>query len=216
MQCAIDSIPSGYTATVRVWEDLTNLPEITLPNANTNIKIKGQKAYSLSFAGDIIEVGNDRIFGFSDIVTLSGGNIELNGTSNEIGFESCQYISAYLTLTTGSFAIVYNSSFFGSTGHKAINIANTSTIMVVGYSRIQGSAGNAAVNFTATAMNKLKAKYSTFIHGTKLGNNAIANTSGAKVDVNIYSCGFNADWDAADVDNTIVQSNNTVDQEVTF
>ena len=216
IQCAIDSIPAGGSGTIRVWEDFTGLPELTLPNANTNIKIKGQKAYSLSFTGDIVEIGNDRILGFNDMVSLTGGNIELNGTNNELGFESCQYVNAYVTLTNGAFAILYKSSLFGAAGHPAVTIATVDPIVVIGYSRCQGAVGHPAVLFTATASSKLKAKYSTFIHGTKLGNNAIQNTSGNKVDVEIYSCGLNADWDAADIDNLIVQSNNTVDEKVTF
>jgi len=197
LQSAIDSIPSGETATVRIWEDLTNLPEITLPNANTNIKIKGQKSYSLAFTGDIVEIGNDRILGFNDIVTLAGGNIELNGTSNELGFESCQYVNAYVTITAGTFAIMYKSSLFGSTGKKAVYINNVDTPVVVGYSRIQGATGQPAVEFTAASDTKFKAKFSTFIHGDKSTTCPLLNSSGVNsINIAVYMCGVNELWNS--------------------
>lgn len=216
LQHAIDSIPSSETATVRVWEDLTGLAELTLPNANTNIKIKGQKSYSLSFTGDIVEIGNDRILGFNDIVQLTGGNIELNGTSNELGFESCQYINAYVTLTNGAFAILYKSSLFGATGHSAITVDTVDPTIVIGYSRVQGSTGNPAITFNVDADDKFKAKYSTFIHGDKGANEPLINTVIGKVDVAVYNCGLNAAWDANKFYNTIGNANNTTDAQITF
>lgn len=216
LQSAIDSIPTGSDATVRIWENLTNLPEIVLTNPNTNIKIKGQKAYSLSFVGDIVEVGPDRILGFNDMVNLSGGKIELNGANSEIGFESCQYIEAYLKLTLGDFAIIYKSSFFGSTGKAAVYIDNLATIDVIGYSRVQGSVGNPAVLFSVEADSKFKAKFSTFIHGDKGANAPLVYLGANKVDIAVYSCGLNAVWNADDFTNTIGSANNTVDPNITF
>lgn len=217
LQHAINSIPSGETATVRVWEDLTDLPEITLPNANTNIKIKGQKAYSLSFTGDIVEIGADRIFGFNDIVQLVGGKIELNGTSNEIGFESCQYINAYLKITNGAFAIIYKSSIFGPTGHPAIEIDTVTPIVVVGYSRVQGATGEPAVEFSVEADDKFKAKFSSFVHGDKTNICPLSNISGAAINIAVYLCGVNKLWSSPTVFyNTISKAGIIDDTEINF
>lgn len=217
LQDAITSVPAGEYAIIRVWEDQVDLPEITLPNANTNINVNGQKKYSLTFTGDIVEIGDNQIFGFSDMGKLDGGNIELNGTNAELSFESCQYIVGYVTLTAGVFAILYKSSLFGSTGHKAINVNNTLTPVIIGYSRVQGSTGNAAVEFTVDADNKLKAKYSTFIHGDKDTSAPLFFTgSSGKVDIAMYNCGLNAAWDPAKIYNTIGSANVTTDIGITF
>lgn len=219
LQHAIDSIATGEGATVRIWEDLTGLPEMTLPNANVNIKIKGQKAYSLSFTGNIVEIGNDRTLGFNDIVTLSGGNIELNGTNNELGFESCQYVNGHIILTSGTFAIIYKSSVFGSTGNPAVSINNTGTTFVIGYSRAQGAAGSPgtpAIMFNAVADDKLKMKFSTAIHGDKTTLAPIQTTVG-KVYVAIYNSGGNSDLvPPATISNRISSAGNVADDQITF
>lgn len=218
LQSAITSIHSGETATIRVWEDLTNLPEITIPNANTNIKIKGQKAYSLAFTGDIVEIGADRIFGFNDMVQLTGGNVHLNGTNAEISFESCQYVVGYITIDLGAFAILYKSSLFGSTGHKAVYMNNLDTPVILGYSRIQGSVGNPAVEFNAASDTKFKAKFSTFIHGDKGGICPLLNSSGvASINIAAYLCGVNKLWSSPNPFKNVISKAGIIDDaEINF
>ena len=214
LQSAISSIVNG--GTVRIWENLIDLPEITLPNANVDLSIDGQKKYSLTFLDDIVEVGADRKVSFVDMVKVDGGNIQLNGTNAEVGFESCQYVNGYLTLTLGAFAILYKSSLFGSTGRKAVNFDNVNTIFVIGYSRVQGSSGNEAIIFNVDADNKLKAKYSSIIHGSGGANAPLTYAGAGKVDFQMYTCGLNATWNPASLNNTIGSANNTFDPGITF
>lgn len=215
LQSAISSITNG--GTVKLWENLVDLPELTLPNTNVAIVINGQKKYSITFAGDIVEIGADRKFGFVDMVQVSGGNIQLNGNNAEISLESCQYVVGYLTLTNGAFAIVYKSSLFGSSGHSAINVDNLTTPMIVGYSRIQGSTGNPAVLISVDADGVFKGKFSTFIHGDKDTSAPILYTGASgKVDISMYSCGLNAAWNPAKIYNVIGAANNTTDVKINF
>lgn len=216
VQDALDSIPASGNGTVKLYESYTGLSELVLTTSNIDVGVDGQKEYSLGFTADIVEVGANQKISFFNMVQLSGGNCELNGTSAEIGFEDCQYITGYLTLTAGAFAIIYKASFFGSTGHKAINIANTSTVMVVGYSRVQGSTGNPAVEFTVDADNKFKAKFSSFIHGDGGANSPFTYTGADKIDLAIYNSALNAAMGASDFFNTIGSPNLTISSEINF
>lgn len=216
LQDAITSVPANEKCSVKIWCDIIDLPEIVLTNDNINVHINGQKKYGLTFTGDIVEIGAGKIFGFSDMGTVIGGNIQVNGAGAELSFESCQYINGYVTITSGSFIIVYKTSLFGSTGHKAIQIDNADSMVVVGYSRVQGSVGNEAVNFSVAAVNKFKAKYSSFIHGDKSTDYPLIYTGTGKVDISMYNCGLNAAWDSSKVYNLIGAANNTTDTEINF
>lgn len=217
LQCAIDAVPDGADATIRVWEDLTDLAELTLTNPNTKITINGQKKYSLAFTGDIVEIGANRTFGLADMGTISGGNMHLNGSGSEISFESCQYITGYVTIDLGGFAILYKSSLFGSTGHKAIYINNVDTPVIIGYSRVQGSTGNPAVEINAAADTKFKAKFSTFIHGDKTNICPLSQTVGGSLNIAMYLCGVNELWNSPNPFVNVISKAGIVDDtEINF
>lgn len=216
LQAAISSIPTGGVGTIQVFSNLADLAKLTLPCANVSVTIDGQKQYSLTFTGDIIEVGANQKVSFTHMSQLTGGDAILNGASAEIGFESCQYINGSLILTLGAFAIIYKSSMFGATAKKAIHVNNTGTTIVVGYSKVQGSTGNPAVEFNAVANNKLKAKFSTFIHGDKTTTAPIQTTVGSVI-VSIYNCAGNANLTPpATISNDIGSPGNVYDSEINF
>ena len=216
IQDAITSVPANTIGIVKIYENIVDLAELTLPAANTEIVIDGQKKYSLTFVADIVEIGADRKLSFTNMANLTGGEILLNGANAEISFEDCQYITGYLTLQVGAFVIIYKSSIFGPTGKNAITINNVDTIMVIGYSRIQGGIGNPAVEFTVDADNKFKVKYSTFIHGDKGSNVPIIGATANDVIISMYACALNAAFSPSDFTNNIGASNNTIDSEITY
>lgn len=191
LQAAIDSI--AVEGIIDLHESFTDLAELVITDGTT-VHIDGNKVYSLSFAIDIVEIGPGSKFGFVDMVQISGGNAHLNGLGAEISFESCQYMVGYVTIDLGAFAIMYKSSMFGSTGKKAVYMNNTDTPVVFGYSRIQGSTGNPAVEINAAADTKLKAKFSTFIHGDKTDVCPISQTVGGSLNIALYLCGVNKLW----------------------
>lgn len=201
---------------MKLHTSIVDLAELTMPNENVDITIIGQTQYSLTFTGDIVEIGANRKLRFSDMAQLNGDNMELNGANAELAFESCQYITAYATATLGAFVIIYKSSIFGSTGNKALNIDNVDTNVVVGYSRVQGSAGNPAVEFSVDADAKFKAKFSSFIHGDMDASAPIVNTAAGKVDISVYLCGLNAAWDADKFTNLIGSAGNVTDVNINF
>lgn len=216
LQDAITSIPAGGAGTVQVFSDISNLAKLILPYENVNIVIDCQKHYTLSFTGDIIEVGANQKVDFQHVAQLIGDEAILNGANAEIGFKACECINGSLILTLGASAFIYITSIFGATGKKAIHINNTSTAITIGYSRVQGSTGNAAVEFNAVADNKFKTKFSTFIHGDKTTLSPIQTTAG-KVVVSIYNCAGNADLaPAASITNDIGSAGNVYDLQINF
>lgn len=213
LQEAVDSIITK--GTIVIYDDIIDQTKLVL-KSGIDVSFDAQRIYSITFTGDIVDIPDNSKCGFVKFATLNGGTITLNGTAAEVGFEDNQYIVGNLVLTKGAFAIIYKSSFFGSTGHKAIDINNTGTTIVVGYSRIQGSTGNPAVGFTVDADGKFKGKFSTFIHGDKNASAPIVNTAVGKVDIAVYACGLNAIWDANKFTNTIGNANNTSDTAISF
>lgn len=218
LQSAITSVPVGGVGVVKIWDDIIDLAEITLPHASTNIQINCLKKYSLTFTADIVEIGADRKLSFINMASLVGGEILLNGANAEIGFEDCQYLKGYLTLQVGAFAIFYKSSAFAPTGHPTINIDNISTILVIGYSRIQGAAGSPGtpgIMFNAVADNKLKTKFSTIIHGDKTTTDPIQSSVGTVV-VSVYESAGNANLTPAGITNDISSAGNVYDAQIDF
>lgn len=215
VQDAINSIVTKGVIDIR--ESFTGLAELIIP-ASTNVTIDGHKLYSLTFSADIVKLNSSEQLVFLGLSNLNGGNIEVDGNSAYVGFEECLTVTAYVTLTsgTGSYCLVYTSTLKGSANHPAITINNTDTITVAGYSRIEGGTGEGALLYTVEADDQLKAKFSTFIHGDNAGNSPFENTSGADVNIAIYSSGLNAAWNPAEFTNTIGSAGNITDSQINF
>lgn len=220
LQGAITSIPENGSGVIHVYEDLSDLPELVL-NAGSKVTICCSKHYALSFTANIVELGNNQELHLHEMANLSGGNMEINGTSAVLALEGCQYVTGRIISTSGAGSVVfiYLSSFQGIADHPAINIDNADTLHVIGYSRIKGATGQAAVIYSLTADDKLKAKFSTFIHGNGNGTLPIDRVeAGITNDVSIYSCAGNADLapSAQGFTNLVTGANNTIDTAVSF
>ena len=214
LQSAVSSITGD--GTVRIWEDLASLPEIVITNANTDINIDGQKKYSMAFTGDIVEVGADRKFGFTNVLQLTGGNVELNGNNAEISFVSCPDITGYLTLTNGAFSTLSKSSLYGATGHPAVSVDNITTPIIIGYSLVKGSTGNPAVYWAVDADGTFEGKFSTFVHGDAAGNSPFDHVLAGKVDISVYLSGLNSAWNPAKFTNLIGSAGVIIDPNITY
>lgn len=215
LQDAIDSI--AVKGTVDLWESLTGLPELTI-NANTNVTIEGHKTYSLTFDNDIVELGADAELVFYALTNIIGGHIEVNGNNAYVGFEECLTVNAYVLMTsgTGSYCLVYTSTIKAPAGQNGITINNTDGTIVIGYSRVDGGTGKPAIWFTVEADERLKAKYSTFLHGDGGANSPINRTENFTVTTSIYLCAGNASLTPAGIGNDITGSGNTNDGNIDF
>ena len=215
IQDAIDSITT--TGVVDLRESLTGLSELSI-SSSTNVTIDGHKLYSLSFTGDVVQLGTSEELVFYGLSNLSGGVIEVSGNNAYVGFEECLTIAAHVILTSGtnSYCLIYTSTIKAPAGYPAVTLNNADTITVMGYSRVQGSSGHPAMLTTIFAVNKLKAKFSTLIHGSGSTNAPLIYTGVGKIDISVYSCGLNAAWDSADYNNLIGTANNTTDPGITF
>lgn len=215
IQDAIDSIVTKGVVDLR--ESFTGLAELTIP-ANTNVTIDGHKLYSLTFTADIVELGADEELIFYALATLTGGHIEVNGNNSYVGFEECLTVAAHVILTAGTntYCLVYTSTIQAPANNPAITVDNTDTIIVSGYSRIEGGTAEGALLFTVEADDRLKAKFSTFIHGDNAGNSPLENTSGADINIAMYACGLNASWASEEFTNTIGSAGNITDSQINF
>jgi hypothetical protein len=216
LQDAVSSVPASGVSVIRVWEDYTGLAKLTLTNTGTQITIDGQKKYSLTFTGDIVDITGSQHFGLIDMVKVDGGTIKLDGATAEVSVESNQYILADLVIDDGVFAIVYKSSLFGPTGKKAITINSLTTPVIIGYSRIEGAVGQPAIGVTVECDEKIKIKFSTLISGTPITVAPIIYTGANKLDVFVYNTGMSGSWNAAEINNKIGNPNLTTDPEITF
>lgn len=212
IQDALTSIPTDGIATIRIWQNFTDLAELTMPNTGTHITINGSKKYSLAFTGDVVEITGSQYFGFIDMVKVTGGNIRLNGSTAEVQFDSNQDIAAYLTVDVGSLTTINLTQINAPTGKAAITINTIVTPVVIGYSKIKGATDNAAILFGADADDKLKIKYSTLIGGPT----AIVWGGTGTIDIAMYSCALNITPSPSDINNTIGASNNTIDAGIDF
>ena len=216
IQDAIDSVPVSGAGTVMLYTDLTGLSELTLP-ANAKIGIDAQRKYSVAFAGDIVELGDNQELTLMRMVSLTGGNIEINGNNSLLDFEGCAYAKAYITLTSGSgaMAILYNSSFEAATGHNAITVNSLDPLIVLGYTRLKGVTGKNPIIYNVLSVNKLKSKFSTIIDAD--GNAPLANVVGAgKVTLSMYNSALNAVFDPNKFTNLVGSPNLTADANINF
>jgi hypothetical protein len=216
VQDAIDSVATGDDAIIVIHQDFTGLAKLTLP-ASTKISIDCQRKYSMTFTGDIVDVGVNQELSFIRYVNLTGGKIDVNGNNAVLAFEASQYISAYITLTagTGSFCVVYNSSLTAASGHPAVTVNNLDTLFVLGYSRLKGIETYPAILYNVQSINKTKTKFSTLIHGDGITSPMIYGGAG-KVNVSMYNCGLNASFSTANFTNLVGSPNLTVDANINF
>lgn len=220
LQGAISSIPAGESGVIHIYENLVDLPKLVL-NAGSKVTICCERHYGLTFTGDIVELGNSQELHLHEMFSLIGEEIKVNGDAAVIAFEGCLYMKGYITSTSGVGAVifVYVSSLESIADHPVIKMDSADVLCIVGYSRLKGAVGQPAVLYSVSADSKLKAKFSTFIHGNGNGSSPIDRV-GSEItnDVSIYSCAGNADLAPAPkgFTNLIGGANNTVDTEVSF
>jgi hypothetical protein len=206
---------------INICEDLSGLAKIILTGTK-QLVIDSDSAYSLSFTGDIVTVGNNQSVTFAHTPLIVGEKAEVAGTNAMLIFEKCATIRAYTVATSGagSMVIYYFSSPESILGHPVATINNTDTIMVAGYSRLRGyrdvTNGQPAILLNVDAADRLKVKYSTLTHGKGGVNSPLINTSGIKTDIRVYASAFSATYNAAHFNNMIGSANNTFDQEIDF
>lgn len=221
LQCAIDSVESGEAGVVRLNDSFTDLAELTL-NDNVSIVIDGQRTHSLTFTADIVELGLNQVLTFSRMCSINGGAIEINGNGAELHTHSCNHSSVFHIVTTsgvGAQVHINNSSFQGDTGHPALEINGLDPSLLIEYSKMEGAVGQPAVNYTVAADSKLRAKFSTFIHGDGGENNyPIVRTGSFSVTFSIYTSAGNDSFlpPAGGLSNSISGANNTDDKALDF
>ena len=215
LQCAVSSIPTA--GTIYLHESYTNLAKLIMPS-ESDIIIDGDRTYSLEFIGDIVDIGLNQKAHFHRLTNVAGGKIEINGNGAMIGFQSCHNVETNIVATggVGSYAVSFNSTFYGSTGNPVLEINNVDTTFFIGYSFMKGAAGQPAVHFTADADNKFKAKYSIFLHGDGGVNSPISRTGVFTVILSTYNCAGNDDLSPAGITNNIGGANNTTDAQLDF
>lgn len=203
--------------TLKIYDDLIDLAPLVMPLSGT-VTIEGRKSYSLTFTGDVVELkAGDQLI-FYGLTNLVGGDIKVNGNGAYVGFEECLTVNAYVTLTAGtnSYCLVYTSTIEAPTGFPAIKVDNVNAGIIIGYSRVRGGVGHPALSFTVEADDKLKAKFSTILHGDGGTNTPLINTSGSDVNIAMYNCGLNAVWSPSLFTNTIGSAGNITDSQIDF
>ena len=217
LQDAIDSIPTAGEGIVELSENLIDLTELTITGAK-NITIDGKRAWSIAFTSDIVELGPNQILTLSKIKTISGDLIEINGNGAELHLHDCNHDSEFSVLLTsgvGANIHINSTNYVAPTGLSPLQINSADPETMIEYSRIVGAIGQPAIEFTVVADDKLKSKFSSFIHGDGGGNSPIQTTAAAS-DIAIYSCGLNAAWPPADFTNTIGSAGNITDSNIDF
>lgn len=217
LQCAISSIPAGESGIIEIHANQADLAEFIL-NAGSNVTIKCGKKYNLAFTGDVVTLGVNQSLSFHEVAFLDGGKLEINGDSAMLAFEGCLTIQGYIVSTAGvgSMVFSYFSSLVSVTGHPVLQVGNVDTLHVSGYSRWKGAAGQPAIIFNVLTENKLKGKFTTFLHGDFGGNAPFTYAGSGKVEFAIYNSAFNAALSAATFTNIIGSPNNSVSPEINF
>lgn len=219
LQHAVDSVATGCDGTIQIHENQVALPEITIP-ATASVTIDAQRKYTLTFTGDIVEIGADQTFILARCAEVSGGNIEINGNNASLIIEASAEVVAYLTLTsgTGSTVMVQQSHLHGTTGHPAVTANTVDTLVTSAYSCLKGATGHPAISYSVVAINKLKAKFSTLRHGDGAANEPVVYTGVSinKIDISVYATAMNALWDVADFTNLIGSAGNITDAGIDF
>ena len=217
IQDAIDSIPVSGEGVIELTEDLTNLSELTMTGAKS-VTIDGGRAWSLSFATDIIELGLNQKLILSKMENISGGVIEINGNSAKFHLHSCNHdfnFSILLTSGVGASVYISASNYVAPTGLSALQVNSADPDITIESSKLLGATGQPAVEFTVEADDKLKAKFSTFIHGDGGGNSPLSSTA-ADSNIAMYACGLNASWTPTHFTNTIGSAGNITDPQIDF
>ena len=217
LQSAVSSIPAGESGIIELYENQSDLAELTL-NTGSGVTIKCSKKYNLSFTGNVVTLGANQSLSIHEVAFLDGGKMEINGDSALLAFEGCLTVQGYIVSTAGvgSMVFSYFSSLVSVTGHPVIQIDNTDTLHVAGYSRLKGATGQPAIVFNVLTEDKLKGKFTTFLHGDFGGNAPFTYAGAGKVEFAIYNSAFNAALSAATFTNTIGSPNNSVSPEINF
>ena len=217
LQDAIDGVSDSEEGVIVLSENIVDIAELTIAGAKT-ITIDGQRAWSLTFTSDIIEIGLNQKVTFSKIKDINGEIMEINGDNAELHIHDCNHTSEYsILLTSGVGANVHinSSNYTAPAGLSAIQINSNEPSVTTEYSRMVGAVGQPAIEFTVESDNNLRAKFSTFVHGDGGGNSPLISTA-AQCTIAMYNCGLNAAWTPSQITNSIGQSNNTTDPDINF
>jgi len=217
IQDAIDSITTS--GIVDLHQSFTGLDELLIPN-NTKVTIDGRRVYSLAFTADIVELGLGEELIFNNLSEITGGNVEINGNDAKFHMHSCPCGSNTLqilaTSGTGTMVHIRDTNIMGATGCSPLQVNSLDVSYLLSYSRLTGAIGQPAVEFTVLSLDKLRSRFSTFVHGDGINNAPLTYTGAGKVSFAMYSCGLNAAWNPASFTNTIGSANNTTDPNIDF
>jgi hypothetical protein len=217
IQDAIDSITTS--GIIELYQSFTGLAELTIPN-NTKVTIYGKRTYSLAFTADIVELGLGEELILNNLSQLTGGNVEINGNNAEFHAHACpcgdNTLQILVTSGTGSKVHLRNANITGATGCSPLQVNSVDTTYLISYSRLTGATGQPALEFTVEADDKLRSRFSTYVHGDGGANAPITYTGANKVNVAVYLCGLNAAWNADDFTNTIGSSGIITDPNIDF
>ena len=217
IQDAIDSITTK--GNIRLHESYTGLTELSIPN-NTEVIINGDQTHSLVFTGDIATLGLGEKLVLDSLSGITGTNVEIAGNNAEFHMHTCPCgdNTMQILATSGTSAKVHlrDTNITGATGYSPLQINSLDPEYKITASRLIGSTGQPAVEFTVEADNKFQTKQSAYIHGDGSANSPFVYTGANKVDFAVYACGLNATWNANDFTNTIGSAGNITDPNIDF
>ena len=215
IQDALTSIPDNGDGTVMISETLTGLAELVIPTGAT-VNFDAQKIYSLTFAGDIIEIGANQECFFQNIVELNGSDMFVNGSAAKLKFSGCGTINGHITVTNGTDVRIRRSGIVADAGYPAITVNSLACHVTFGYSKIQGSVGYPAMLITAECDGEVKGKFSTLISGTPLTISPLLYTGPNKLDISLYNSALSGTFSAATFANLIGSPNLTYDSAINY
>jgi hypothetical protein len=215
LQDALTSIPNNGAGTVKISETLTGLAELVIPTG-VDVNFDAQKIYSLTFTGDIIEVGDNQKCFFQTFVELNGNDMFVNGTAAELKLSGCGVINGHITITDGSDVKIRRSGLVADTGYPAITMNDLTCAFTFGYSKLKGATGYPAILTTAECDGLIKGKFSTLISGTPLTISPILYTGLNKLDISLYNSALSGTFSAATITNLIGSPNLTYDPGINY
>ncbi len=215
IQEAINSITT--VGIIKVFENYSSLAELLIPN-DTTVVLDGQRAHSLSFTGDIAELGSGEKLSFAKFTEIAGGDIEVNGNNAEIHICDNADVVARILVTAGTGAVVHvgKSTLVGPTGKKALQINSVNPTELIEYSLLKGATGHSAIDFSVAANNCLQVKFSTLLHGDLAGNDPITRSGGDPI-VSVYCSAGNSNLTPpATITNDVSSAGNVADPQIDF
>lgn len=215
IQDAVTSVPINGAGTVQIFEDLTGLSELTIPTG-ADVSFDAQKIYSISFTGDIVEIGANQACLFQNFVELNGSDIFVNGSAAKLKFSGCGVINAHVTITDGADVKIQRSGLVADTGYPAITMNDLTCNFTFGYSKLQGAVGYPAILTTAECDGRIKGKFSTLISGTAATISPLLYTGANKLDISLYNSALSGTFSAASFANLISSPNLTYDPAINY